>query len=146
MDEMIFAEKKSVFNIVISKKATDKFILEVPVVAFSESEAIRKVKVGSVLQELGLTRNDVDFFIKITGNIYEGKTFSSVLSETPTLTASEVAAAHAPAQKAQAIIDNLPSWSHVSTAVDNIANLADAKAYLKKLSRVVYWLAKDSGK
>lgn len=47
------------------------------------------------------------------------------------------------AAKAQALIDNLPSWKTVSTAVDNIANLADAKAYLKKLSRVVYWLAKD---
>lgn len=42
-----------------------------------------------------------------------------------------------------ALIDNLPSWSAVSTAVDNIANLADAKVFLKKLSRVVYWLAKN---
>lgn len=49
-------------------------------------------------------------------------------------------------QKARAMIDNLPSWVKVSTAVDNIANLADAKIYLKKLSRVVYWLARDSEK
>ena len=47
------------------------------------------------------------------------------------------------AAKAQAFLDNLPSWAAVSTAVDNIANLADAKAFIKKLSRVVYWLAKD---
>lgn len=39
---------------------------------------------------------------------------------------------------------NLPSWSKVSTAVDNISSLAEAKAYIKKLSRVVYWLAKNS--
>lgn len=40
-------------------------------------------------------------------------------------------------------IDNLPSWNQVSTAVDNIANLADAKAFLKKLARITYWLARD---
>ena len=47
------------------------------------------------------------------------------------------------AQKAQDIIDNLPSWAHVSTAVDNIANLADAKVFIKKLARITYWLAKN---
>jgi len=39
---------------------------------------------------------------------------------------------------------NLPSWLQVADAVDGIANLAEAKAFLKKLARVVYWLAKDS--
>jgi len=39
---------------------------------------------------------------------------------------------------------NFPSWAQVSAAVDNIGNLADAKAFLKKLSRVVYWLAKET--
>jgi len=48
------------------------------------------------------------------------------------------------AQKAQDIIDNLPSWSVVETAVDNISSLADAKAFLKKLTRVVYWLVKNT--
>jgi len=47
------------------------------------------------------------------------------------------------AQKTKDIIDNLPSWAHVSKAVDNIANLADAKIFLKKLARVTYWLAKN---
>jgi len=45
-------------------------------------------------------------------------------------------------QKAQEIADRLPSWTVVENAVNNISNLADAKAYLLKLSRVVYWLAK----
>jgi len=58
--------------------------------------------------------------------------------------AQEGWAAIAAARKAD-LVSNLPSWSQVSTAVDNIGNLADAKAFLKKLSRVVYWLAKDSG-
>ena len=42
------------------------------------------------------------------------------------------------------IAAHLPSWVQVSTAVDNISNLAEAKAFLKKLSRIVYWLAKNS--
>lgn len=48
------------------------------------------------------------------------------------------------AAKAQAFIDNLPSWSQVDTAITNIANLADAKAFIRKLTRVVYWLVKNS--
>lgn len=47
------------------------------------------------------------------------------------------------AVKAQAIIDNLPSWAQVDQAVTNIAILADAKEFIRKLARVVYWLAKD---
>ena len=47
------------------------------------------------------------------------------------------------AQKAQDIIANLPSWAQVETVIDNIANPADAKAFIKKLSRIVYWLAKN---
>ncbi len=47
------------------------------------------------------------------------------------------------AAKAQAIIDNLPSWAQVDTAITNIANLTDAKAFIKKLARVTYWLARD---
>lgn len=43
----------------------------------------------------------------------------------------------------QALIDNLPNWAVVSNRVDNISSLAEAKDYLKKLSRVVYWLAKN---
>ena len=47
------------------------------------------------------------------------------------------------AAKAQAIIDNLPTWAEVDQAVTNISNLADAKAFIRKLARIVYWLAKD---
>lgn len=62
------------------------------------------------------------------------------------------------AAKAQAIIDNLPAWQPVSDALDGIK--ADAQAattiaalkvviigliiFVKKLARVLYWLAKDS--
>ncbi len=48
------------------------------------------------------------------------------------------------AQKAQDIIDNLPSWVQVENNINNIPDLAGAKAFLRKLTRVVYWLAKNS--
>lgn len=45
--------------------------------------------------------------------------------------------------RSQAIADNLPSWAVVSGRIDDIATLDDAKNYIRKLSRVVYWLAKN---
>jgi hypothetical protein len=38
----------------------------------------------------------------------------------------------------------LPSWAQVEVYLDGLANLADAKAALKKIARVVYWLAKNT--
>jgi len=64
-------------------------------------------------------------------------------SKTPEQIVAEQAKADRKAAKAQAFIDNLPSWLVVETAVNNIASLADAKAFLIKLTRVVYWLAKN---
>ncbi len=57
--------------------------------------------------------------------------------------ATAIAEAARKAAKAQAIIDNLPSWSQVETVIGNISNMADAKAFLLKLARVVYWDIKD---
>lgn len=57
--------------------------------------------------------------------------------------AARVAGAARIAAKAQAIIDNLPSRAAVRTAVSNISDLASAKAFIGKLTEVVYWLAKD---
>jgi hypothetical protein len=61
--------------------------------------------------------------------------------------AAEAAAAQVEADriadKDLAIDTNLPSWSAVETAIGNISNLADAKAFLLKLSRVVYWDVKN---
>ncbi len=47
-------------------------------------------------------------------------------------------------QRTQDIANNLPSWAQVQTAINNIANLADAKVFLGKLARIVYWLAKNT--
>lgn len=72
--------------------------------------------------------------------------YAAALAEDPVEIAALAArAAEAAAQevKIQAFLDNLPSWAAVSRAVDNISNLAGAKVYLKKLSRVVYWIARD---
>lgn len=57
--------------------------------------------------------------------------------------AQETAAMNAYIQaKNTAIGDNLPSWDSVQGAIDGIGNLEEAKTFLKKLSRVVYLLAK----
>lgn len=45
---------------------------------------------------------------------------------------------------ADAIVTNLPTWAQVETAVNNIGSLADAKAFLLKLSKVVYYHIKEN--
>lgn len=53
----------------------------------------------------------------------------------------------AEADRLQRIADiaaNLPSWAQVETAISNITDLAGAKAFLAKLSRVVYWNTKHT--
>lgn len=57
--------------------------------------------------------------------------------------AQELAAA-AEVTKAQAIIDNLPSWAEVETAIKSATTIAALKVIILKLARVVYWLAKNS--
>jgi len=49
----------------------------------------------------------------------------------------------AQAAKAQAFLDNLPSWAIVDQAVTNISDLASAKVFIRKLARVLYWLARN---
>ncbi len=44
----------------------------------------------------------------------------------------------------QSYIDNMPNWTQVSNVVDSINNLDDAKAFLLKLARVVYWNIKGT--
>lgn len=45
------------------------------------------------------------------------------------------------------IIDtNLPSYSQVQTAIDNIGNLDEAKVFLKKLAAVIYVYIKNNDK
>uniref|UniRef100_A0A6M3XLK7 Uncharacterized protein n=1 Tax=viral metagenome TaxID=1070528 RepID=A0A6M3XLK7_9ZZZZ len=50
----------------------------------------------------------------------------------------------AQAAKAQAFLDNLPSWAIVDQAVTNISDLPSAKAFIRKLARVVYGLVRDN--
>ena len=50
----------------------------------------------------------------------------------------------AQAAKAQAFIDNLPSWAQVDQAVTDISDLPSAKAFIRKLARVVYGLVRDN--
>jgi hypothetical protein len=47
------------------------------------------------------------------------------------------------AAKHQALIDNLPSWQQVSDAIDSATTIAALKVIVKKIARVVYWIAKN---
>lgn len=46
-------------------------------------------------------------------------------------------------EKSLVIEANLRDWVTVESTVDSISDLAGSKAFLKKLARVVYWLAKN---
>lgn len=59
-------------------------------------------------------------------------------AETPEEIAERTAREAKEAQMAQTLRDNLPTYAQVQTAINNISNLADAKAFLKKLAGVVY--------
>ena len=48
------------------------------------------------------------------------------------------------ATKAQAIIDNLPSWAEIDAAIEAATTIAAMKVIVRKMARVVYWLAKNS--
>ena len=46
--------------------------------------------------------------------------------------------------KAQSFNNNFPSWKAVSEAIDAATTLAAMKVIVKKMARVVYWLAKGT--
>lgn len=54
--------------------------------------------------------------------------------------AEQAAAAQA---KEQAFVNNLPSWQAVSDAIDAADTLAKLRAIVKKMARVLYWLARN---
>lgn len=56
----------------------------------------------------------------------------------------QVARREAEAAKMQEIIDNLPTWEKVSAAIDNVSSLAEMKAIVKKIARVLYLVARTS--
>jgi hypothetical protein len=82
--------RKALYQIYVSEKATDKLIQYIAVVAYSEPEAIVKAKVGSFIAEAGLTRADVDFYIRTVGILYGDDTFAEPLSLAPPLMVNEL--------------------------------------------------------
>jgi len=77
------------------------------------------------------------------GNLWDGVNFTKSPEQIAAEEAYQAEQARIEAKR-QAIIDNLPSWAQVEAAINGIANLADAKAFLLKLSRVLCWIAKDT--
>jgi len=57
--------------------------------------------------------------------------------------ASAAAIKAAREEKAQAFLDNLPSWAAVKTAIEGATTTAALRIIVLKLARVVYWLARD---
>jgi len=45
--------------------------------------------------------------------------------------------------KAQAVIDNLPSLAEIEAAIEAASSIAALKVIIKKMARVLYWIAKD---
>ena len=88
MNDIEDIPRKAVYQIYLTDKS-GKILLDKKTIAFNESEAIKKVKVGGTLKELKLTRDKVDFFIRVAGHLYEGETFAEPLSEVMTLTTDE---------------------------------------------------------
>ena len=108
----------------------------------------------SILNDTGIKRTDVvpNLYIPSDPQNDEWQAYLAwrAVPNTPdpAETAAEISARDAQAVenalKAADYLANLPSWAQVETAITNIANLADAKGFLKKLTRVVYWLAKNT--
>ena len=48
------------------------------------------------------------------------------------------------AQRAQDVSDSLPSWQQVSDAIDGAFPAGAQRTVVKRLARVVYWLAKNT--
>lgn len=72
--------------------------------------------------------------------------YEAAKAEDPVYIAEKNAAAEglaAMAAKEKEIVENLPSWKEVSEAIDGVTTIAGLKVVVKKLARVVYWLAKN---
>ncbi len=82
---------------------------------------------------------------KISGNrfIFVVDGIVSVDPNMATILAAEAAAEASKVERAQYILNNLPAWSTVSTAIDNAFTNAQ-RTIIKKIARVVYILARGS--
>ena len=56
---------------------------------------------------------------------------------------AQQAAAAVEAAKAQAIVDNLPSWAAIEAAINAADTIPKLRAIVLKIARVEYWLAKN---
>lgn len=68
--------------------------------------------------------------------------YAAAQAEDPVEIAAKQAAA-VQAAKAQAFLDNLPSWAKVEAAVKAAFPDVKQQAIILKICRVVYWLARD---
>ncbi len=83
-------EPKSVYQIYLLERTNGRVIFSGSVAALTESEAIVTAKVGSIIEALGFTRDQVEFYIGIVAHRYEGKTFRADLEQKPPMTSEEL--------------------------------------------------------
>jgi hypothetical protein len=106
-----------------------------PVKGMTWYSLINVIPVPSATEKLASTYTlDVDINQMVVTRTYD------VVNKT----AGEIAVEAAIVQKAQDIADNLPTWQQVSDAIDAATTLAAMKVIVKKLAKIVYWLAKNS--
>ena len=92
----------------------------------------------------------------IGGDFYDGATATALINAFNTEKArleaeyqawydspEQVAFRQDMALKAQEIEDNLPTWQQISDAIDNATTVAALKVIVKKMARILYWLAKN---
>lgn len=151
MMEEIQIPYKTLYNITIANKITDGILVSANVVAFNQVEAIRKLKVGSIIADHGLTREQVDFYIKQVGTLYDGKVLATPLAETPVLTNEELVFIRAKREyKLSALYGMTQAQleAYISNQMATINNLTQAKTVigelLKKMAAVELWLVKQS--
>lgn len=89
-----------------------------------------------------------DRFIVVIGGVPQWDPNKDAILAAEAQAAADAAAAAAAEearlqQKAHGIIDNLPAWKAVADAIEGATTIAALKVIIKKMARVLYWLAKD---
>ena len=89
-----------------------------------------------------------DRFILIIGGVPQWDPNKAAILAAEAQAAADAAAAAQAEEariqaKAQEIFDNLPAWQAIVDAIEAATTIAALKVIIKKMARVLYWLARD---
>lgn len=111
--------------VICVQKSTNKFL-----------EAQSKPAAGTLIENMvraGYDRSDLE------EKVISASEFAALMSVLPEVRAKN----EKEAKRKQDFIDALPSWQQVADAIDGVTTIAGLKVVVKKLARVVYWLARN---